>query len=125
MRNGKSQLSASQPRVAQLLPPNRGWTMALRAPVRPGVTCPSTKNWNSTFAGVTRSASSWFLGCVFDTLAVLALADDEHAIDMTILRAKYASRVKGGSRESGAWPKSVTSGAPMFAAVRPGLIYFC
>lgn len=67
--DGKSQLSASQPRVAQPSPPNRGWTMALRAPVRPCVTCPSSKNWNWLLLALAQRAGG--LGCVFDTLGCL------------------------------------------------------
>jgi putative transposase len=59
-------------------------------------------NWNSVFVRVTRWSKLGVWDAVFETLASLAPpADEEHAIDSTIVRAhQHAAGAKGGIKRS-------------------------
>ncbi len=79
-------------------------------------------NWNSAFVRFTRWSKLGVWNATFETLASLGpLADAEHAIDSTIMRAhQHAAGVKGGikiRRRSGAHavasrPKSTCAPTP-------------
>jgi putative transposase len=83
-------------------------------------------NWNSVFVRFTRGSKLGVWDAVFETLASLGPpADEEHAIDSTIVRAhQHAAGVKGGikrskrsgARAGGSRPKSTF--APMPKAIR-------
>jgi len=83
-------------------------------------------NWNSVFVRFTRWSKLGVWDAVFETLASLGPpADDEHAIDSTIVRAhQHAVGAKGGikiakhsgARAAASRPKS--SCAPMPKAIR-------
>lgn len=83
-------------------------------------------NWNSVFARFTRWSKLGVWDAVFETLASLGPpADEEHAIDSTIVRAhQHAAGAKGGikiakhsgARAAASRPKSTC--APMPKAIR-------
>ena len=79
-------------------------------------------NWNSVFVRFTRWSKLGVWDAVFETLASLGPpADEEHAIDSTIVRAhQHAAGVKGGIkirkrsavRAVGSRPKSTSAPTP-------------
>jgi transposase len=83
-------------------------------------------NWNSTFVRFTRWSKLGVWDAAFETLASLGPpADEEHAIDSTVVRAhQHAAGVKGGikrskrsaARAAASRPKSIS--ARMLKATR-------
>ena len=79
-------------------------------------------NWNSVFVRFTRWSKLGVWDAAFETLASLGPpADEEHAIDSTIVRAhRHAAGVKGGIKTSkrsaaravGSRPKSTSAPTP-------------
>jgi putative transposase len=79
-------------------------------------------NWNSVFVRFTRWSKLGVWDAAFETLASLGPpADEEHAIDSTIVRAhQHAAGVKGGIKTSkrsaaravGSRPKSTSARTP-------------
>ena len=79
-------------------------------------------NWNSVFVRFTRWSKHGVWDAAFETLASLGPpADEEHAIDCTIVRAhQHAAGVKGGIKTSkrlaaravGSRPKSTSARTP-------------
>ena len=79
-------------------------------------------NWNSVFVRFTRWSKLGVWDAAFETLASLGPpADEEHAIDSTIVRAhRHAAGVKGGIKTSkrsaaravGSRPKSTSARTP-------------
>ncbi|NEW87084.1 IS5 family transposase [Rhodopseudomonas sp. WA056] len=79
-------------------------------------------NWNSVFVRFTRWSKLGVWDAVFETLASLGPpAEEEHAIDSTIVRAhQHAAGVKGGikirkrsaARAAGSRPKSTSAQTP-------------
>ena len=79
-------------------------------------------NWNSVYVRFTRWSKLGVWDAVFETVASLGPpADEEHAIDSTIIRAhQHAAGVKGGIksrkasavRAAGSRPKSISAPTP-------------
>jgi transposase len=79
-------------------------------------------NWNSVFVRFTRWSKLGVWDAVFETLALLGPpADEEHAIDSTIVRAhQHAAGAKGGikrakrsaDRAAASRPKSICAQTP-------------